>query len=109
VLKASGGLGPTVPGNFIRVRYNTGNLVVETTTNAGLTTGNVTSLPATVVSGDRVMATVDNLGQVNVWVNSTFIGSVSLTGNTNWTTGGGRIGMQLPSGQTVDLFNGGNW
>jgi hypothetical protein len=44
-----------------------------------------------------------------VWIDAAFIGSAQLTNTATWTTGGGHIGMQLPGGQTVDNFVGGNF
>jgi hypothetical protein len=43
---------------------------------------------------------------VNVWKNATFVGAVTLPNVALWTTGGGRVGMQLPAGARVDNFRG---
>jgi uncharacterized repeat protein (TIGR01451 family) len=109
VLKATNGTtGTTVaPQNFVRVRYNAGTLVVEATTNGGSSFATAATLQATVANNGRVTAEVNALGQVKVWIGTTFVATATLPANALWTTGGGRIGMQLPSGQTVDDFSGG--
>ena len=103
----------TAPLNRIRVRYTTAGgpnrIVVETTTNSGGAYNQQgTALNTTFTNGQTLTATVDASGLVSVWQNSTFLGSVQLPNNPLWTTGGGRIGIQLPNGARVDNFNGGN-
>jgi uncharacterized repeat protein (TIGR01451 family) len=106
ILKATGT--NNLPGSYIRVRYNAGTVVVESTSN-GLTFTAAATLTAAVGAGQQLFATVDATGLVNVWVDAGFIGAAQLTNTATWTTGGGRVGMQMPSGQTVDNFVGGNF
>jgi hypothetical protein len=98
-----------LPTAYIRVRYNAGTVVVESTVNLGVNFTVAATLPATVAAGQQLFATVDATGLVNVWIDATFIGAAQLTNTTTWTTGGGHVGMQLPGGQTVDNFVGGNF
>jgi hypothetical protein len=112
ILKAGGGafsLG-TYP-NAIRVRYaaNTA-VIVETTTNRGLTWTTRGTLAASFATGDRITALADAAGKVWVWKTSgattTLLGGVQLpTGGANaFTTLGGRTGIFLPSGGRADDF-----
>ena len=120
ILKANGGT-TTAPANFVRVRYQTNNggqVNVATTTNSG---GNYTTratfTSGAFASGDILTATVSSTGLVSVWKTSgattTFLGSIQLptTGANAWTTGTGRIGIQLQSTSTntkaIDNFAGG--
>jgi len=114
VLKASGGTANT-PANYIRVFYNTGSgITVGTTTNAGVTTTARATFPATFANGDTLSAMADATGLVAVWKTSgattTFLGSVTIptSGTGAWTqgTGGGRIGLMLPTNARVDNFSG---
>ena len=112
VLKATGGVA-TIPANFVRVQYQTsggGQIVVETSTTAGLTYATQGTLSGSFVSGDTLTAEADGSGTVSVWKTSsgvdTYLGSVSLPASATWT-GTGRIGLQLPSGSRVDNFAGG--
>ncbi|MFO1467946.1 MAG: choice-of-anchor D domain-containing protein [Steroidobacteraceae bacterium] len=118
VLKANGG-STTSPVNFVRVRYQTGNggqVVVATTTNSGGTyTTRATFNSGTFASGNVLTAKVSSAGLVSVWktagTTTTFLGSIQLptTGTNTWTTGGGRIGIQLQNvNARVDNFAGGN-
>jgi len=117
LLKANAG-SAAAPTNFIRVRYQTGGggqVVVSTTTNAGLTfTAQGAALAASFVNGDTLTAFADGAGLVYVFkttgTTTTYLGSVQLptTGTLAWTTGGGRIGMQLTNGARVDSFAGGS-
>jgi uncharacterized repeat protein (TIGR01451 family) len=114
VLKATGALIPvlaTTP-NFIRVAYNgAGNLGITTTTNGGLTTtsaATINNANSTFVTGNTLTAMVDAGGVVYVWKNNaTFVGSTTLPNVAAWTSGTGRIGMQLPNGARIDNFAGG--
>ena len=92
-----------------------GQVVVSTTTNAGLTfTAQGAALAASFVNGDTLTAFADGAGLVYVFkttgTTTTYLGSVQLptTGTLAWTTGGGRIGMQLTNGARVDSFAGGS-
>jgi hypothetical protein len=120
VLKATGGTATAAPTNFIRVLYTTingGTITVQTTTNGGrnYTTAGSVFTGTGFVSGDTLTAFVDSAGQVNVW-RTTAQGVTSSIGfrtplaNALWSTGDGRIGMQLPAaltGTSVDNFSGG--
>ena len=110
ILKASGAVTLGVAQNFIRVNYTGGSVVVTTTTNGGLGTTSSTTINnanSTFVNGDTLTAMVDATGTVLVWKNTTLVGSVALPNVALWTTGGGRIGMQLPANARVDNFAGG--
>ncbi len=112
-LKETGGT-TLNPANFIRVLYTTGGggtITIQTTTNSG---GTYTDAGATITgfgglaANDILTAFVDQNGVVYVWKNTTFIGSRTPTANALWSTGGGRIGMQLPNNNNrVDNFAGG--
>jgi uncharacterized repeat protein (TIGR01451 family) len=119
ILKATGTTNANgVLPSFIRVLYNSGNITVATTTTNG---GSYTLAPggplvASFTNGDTLTALVDSEGAVNVWKTTvagltTLIGTrtptATPTANALWTTGGGRIGMQLPTGARVDNFSGG--
>jgi hypothetical protein len=115
ILKASGGTAAN-PSAFIRVGYDgTGSVVVATTTNSGGSFTTRATFPATFAAGDTLSATARGTGTVDVFKTSggltTAVGSVTVptAGAGSWTqgTGGGRIGIQLPSGVRVDDFSGG--
>jgi uncharacterized repeat protein (TIGR01451 family) len=118
VLKGSGGNANT-PANYIRVFYNTGSggsVTVATTTNSGGSyTTRATFTGVTFASGDTLSAVADATGNVFVWKTAsavtTFVGSVAIptTGPGAWTqgTGGGRIGLMLPTNARADNFRGG--
>jgi uncharacterized repeat protein (TIGR01451 family) len=109
ILKATGATALGVAPNFIRVSYTGGTVVVATTTNYGLGTTSSTTINnanSTFVAGDTLTAVADATGTVNVWKNATFVGAVTLPNVALWTTGGGRVGMQLPAGARVDNFRG---
>jgi hypothetical protein len=106
-LKATGGTA-TAPTSYVRVRYTTaggGTVTIATTTNGGTTFTTAATLTGfgNFANGDTLTAMVDQTGTVNVWKNSTFIG----TGSTTFT-GSGRIGMQIGALNGVDNFAGGN-
>jgi hypothetical protein len=114
MLKATGNTTNGLRANFVRVLYSSaGTLTVATTTNAGgtyATAGTVSGI-GTLVTGDTLTAMVDQNGVVNLWKTSaanvtTFLGSATLPANALWTTGGGRVGLQLPVGSRVDNFAG---
>ena len=115
ILKATSGT-VTYPINFIRVRFETaggGRIRVATSTTGGGTItlrGTITGVPF--ANGDTMTAMVDSNGLVYVWKTSgattTLVGTVQLPNNALWTTGGGRIGIQLlTSGIRIDDFSGG--
>jgi hypothetical protein len=111
-LKATGS-NTTAPANFIRVRYETANggqVVIATTTNGNANTPTYT-LPAAFANGNTLTAIAYADGTLWVWKTAgttvTFLGSVQLPSNALWTTGGGRIGIQLPNNARVDDFRGG--
>jgi hypothetical protein len=119
LLKVTNGGGTaTNPANYIRVRYTGSQIIVETTTNANNLIPTYVlraTFPATFATNDTLSAAAYSDGTVNVYKTSgattTAIGSVTIptSGADAWTQGasGGRIGMQLPSGQRVDNFSGG--
>jgi Bacterial cadherin-like domain len=104
--------------NFVRVLYTTtggGTITIQTTTNSGgaYATAGAAITGVGFVNGDTVTAMIDQAGAVTVW--KTHLGVVTALGtrtpatNPLWTTGGGRIGVQMPPGATrVDNFAGGN-
>jgi hypothetical protein len=105
--------------DFVRVLYTTaggGTITIQTTTNSGgayTTAGTALTGFGGFANGDTLTAMVDQTGVVNVWKTSggvtSFIGTSTLPANALWTTGGGRIGIQMPAGSTrVDNFSGGN-
>ncbi|MEI8169064.1 MAG: Ig-like domain-containing protein [Rhodoferax sp.] len=109
LLKISGGTA-TNPTNAVRVRYNNGSVIIETTTNGVLSygiVGTLTNANSTFANGNVLEALVDATGMVYVWKSTTFVGAVALPNVALWTSGGGRIGMQLPSGARIDNFSGG--
>ncbi len=103
VLKVTGS-SATLPTNFIRVRYNSGQVTVDTTINGGLTFAPpIGTFSATLANGNTFTAVANADGSVDVWQNTTYLGRTS----TSTFTGTGRIGMQLPAGARVDDFRGG--
>ena len=80
-----------------------------TTVNGG--TVNRARFSATFASGDTLAVAAIQNGTVYVYKNGTAIGAVTIptSGAGAWTfgTGGGRIGLLLPTNQRVDNFNGG--
>jgi hypothetical protein len=116
VLKATQGTA-TLPARYIRVQYQTasgGRIVVATTTTAGLAYTNRGTIAASFAPGDVLTAVASPTGLVTVFktsgVASTIVGTVQLptTGANAWTTQGGRIGIQLPTGGRIDNFSGGS-
>jgi hypothetical protein len=116
ILKASGGSAPN-PANFVRVTYQSNTVTVSTTTNGNAFLPTFTlrgTFPATFASGDTLTALADATGTVFVWkttgATTTFVGGTAIptSGAGAWTqgTGGGRIGVQLPTGGRVDNFSG---
>ncbi len=97
----------------IRVRRSGAQVIVEIATN-GVTFTQRGSVAGTFANGDTLTAVADAAGLVTVWKTSgatnTLLGTVQLptTGTNAFTTGGGRIGLFLPSGARVDNFAGGN-
>jgi hypothetical protein len=114
ILKASGGSNST-PANYISVRYASGTVTVATTNDAGVTSSIRATFPATFATGDTMTALADASGNVFVWKTSgattTYVGGVTIpsVGGFSWpqATGGGRIGILLPTGARVDNFGGG--
>ncbi|HZV54460.1 MAG TPA: choice-of-anchor Q domain-containing protein [Rhodocyclaceae bacterium] len=119
MLKATGATNAAgYQANFVRVNYTTaagGTVAIETTTNNGgsyTTAGSLTGF-GNFANGDTMTAMVDQRGTVYVWKTTvanvtTYIGTATLPANALWTTGGGRIGLQLNSfGSRIDNFAGG--
>jgi hypothetical protein len=104
-LKASGAYSNGAYPRAIRVRYNAGQVFVETTTN-GTTFVNAATLTASFVNGDRLTALVDGNGKVTVWKTAGTVSTVLGTANTTFNAVG-RIGLSLPIGARVDDFAGG--
>ena len=115
VLKATGGT-TTNRQNFIRVMFKNNQVIVATTTNSGSSYTTRATFSGTLVSGDVLSATAYADGTVNVYKTSgttkTELGSVVIptSGSGSWSqgTGGGWIGIQMPSGARIDNFAGGN-
>ena len=85
-------------------------MVVSTTNSFGIGTTSSTTISnanSSFAVGNVMRAMVDATGTVYVWKNNTFVGSVALPSVAQWTTGTGRVGMQLPAGARVDNFLGG--
>jgi uncharacterized repeat protein (TIGR01451 family) len=114
VLKASGGT-LNSPANFLRVGWNGTSVIVATTTNSGLSYTTWATLPATFANLDTLSAVAYEDGSVYVYKTSasvtTTLGVASITtsGPGAWTqaTGGGRMGIVLPTGARIDNFAGG--
>jgi len=114
VLKATGG-STTKRQYFVRVQYKSNQVIVSTTTNSGSSYTTRATFNGTFATGDRLSATAYADGTVNVYKTSgattTELGSVviSTSGSGSWAygTGGGRIGILMPSGARVDNFAGG--
>jgi hypothetical protein len=110
ILKATGGSSAN-PANYILVSYqhSTGLVTVSTVTSSGTVLR--ASLPATFAAGNTLSATAFNDGKVFVYKNGVALGGMTIptSGGGAWTqgTGGGRIGIRLPTSQRVDDFSGG--
>jgi uncharacterized repeat protein (TIGR01451 family) len=107
VLKASGT--NALPTSFIRVRYSGGQVLVESTTNAGLTYTAAGSLAGTLAAGDRLSAIADPASSTvyvfrTTGAVDTLLGSVTVAAMPTGT----RIGIQLPVNARVDDFRGGS-
>ena len=118
LLKASGAFNNLLGtyASYIRVRYNGGAVIVDTTTNNGGSYANAVTINSSVAlaAGDTLLAQCDAGGNVSVWQIrggvATALGNTTLpaTGATSFVTGPGRIGMQLPGGGArADDFAGG--
>jgi len=127
MLKATGATNAAgLQVNFVRVLYSPsagGSITVQTTTNSG---GTYTTAPGGALTGfgnfangDTITAMVDQTGAVAVWKTTatnvtTTIGTRTPAANVLWSTGGGRIGMQLnptfpaSNATRVDDFAGGS-
>jgi len=119
ILKANGPYAISTYRNGIRVRYvtnNGGQVQVQTTINYGGTWTTRGSVAGSFAQGDTLTATADATGLVTVWKTSTtnattLLGTVQLptaASTMRWTTGGGRIGIDLQSGRRIDNFRGGD-
>lgn len=111
ILKA-GGIFNTTNGTYptaIRVRYTTasgGQIIVETTTDGGLSYTQAGSLPGSFTAGDRLTALADAQGEVFVWKTSGLT-TTSLGSAVTTLSGPGLIGLYLPRAGRVDDFAGG--
>lgn len=116
LLKGSGSLVLNSYQNFIRVRYDAGAIIVDSTVNAGLSYANSNPLASGVsfAVGDTMAAMCDAAGTVTAWKiplsgPAFLLGQVTLpvTGANAFIAGAGRIGMQMPlGGRRVDDFRG---
>ncbi|HOZ62752.1 MAG TPA: hypothetical protein PK497_00005, partial [Burkholderiaceae bacterium] len=106
LLKATGTLSALgVYPNVIRVRYNGGQVFVETTAN-GATFTSAGTLPGTFAVNDILTAMADATGTVYVWKTSGLVSTLLGSAPTSFT-GSGQIGLYLPPGARVDNFAGG--
>jgi len=110
ILKGGAASTLTIPNNHIRVTYNNGVVTVATAITNGLTLTSQGTVAGTFASGDTLTAVADASGAVFVFKNATYLGHVAVpaTGATAFVTGGGRIGVALPTGTRIDDFKGGN-
>lgn len=94
--------------NSIRVRYSMSapsSVIVETTSN-GIGFTQQAAFAATFASGDRLIASSNADGSVQVWKSNGAAWSyLGTTGPLSAFTGGGRVGMRLPPGARVDDFS----
>ena len=104
ILKGSGGSANT-PANYIRVEYQSGQLQVSTTTNAGGTLLRRAAFTVSFATNDTLTATNYANGNIYVYKNGTFVGAVYIptSGPDAWAPMGsaGRIGILLPNGARV--------
>jgi hypothetical protein len=116
ILKATGAYQFGTYASYIRVRYNNGAVVVETTVQGGLSFANAVTVSsnAGLAAGDTLLAQCDATGRVSVWRvrggTATALGSATLpaSGATAFVGGAGRIGILLPGGGArADDFAGG--
>jgi hypothetical protein len=115
LLKASGNFTLGTYANYVRVRYNAGAIVVDTTPTGGLSFANTATLASGVslAAGDTLLAQCTGSGVVNVWKVQAgvpaFVGTVSLptSGAAAFVAGTGRIGVAEPVGARIDDFAGG--
>ena len=106
-------LNTPTPTSYIRVLYTGTQVVVATTVNGAATTPTFTTrgtFTASFASGDTFSAVAYADGTVNVYKTAagttTAIGSVTIP-VAAFSTGAGRIGIQLPAVSTIDNFAGG--
>jgi hypothetical protein len=109
ILKASGTVTLGVAQNFIRVRVTATQVIVETTTNNGLTTAAQGTFAVTFALGDTLTAVANIDGSVDVWKTTaanvtTYVGRSAPVAAF---AGTGRIGIQLPTNARIDDFAGG--
>lgn len=115
LLKASGNFVLGTYPSYVRVRYNAGSVIVDTTTTGGLSFANTATLASgvTLAAGDTLLAQCTAAGVVNVWKVQagvpTLLGSATLptTGATAFVAGAGRIGIAEPGNARIDDFAGG--
>ena len=105
-LKASGTAILGVYPNYIKVVYTNGSsqIVVSTCTNSGVNCTAQGTLAGSFAAGDTITAVANADGSVDVWKNTTYLGSSAAAAGF---TGTGRIGMALPNTARVDNFSGG--
>jgi len=107
LLKGSGNFGLTFQ-RHIRVRYNAGQIIIDSSTNSGFTYTTAATLPVSLVAGNRLTAMVDATGKVTVWKTAGTVDSIIGSATIGTFTGTGSIGMNLPTNARVDDFAGGS-
>ncbi len=115
LLKVTNGAGTANnPANYLRVQYqpaNGGQVLVRRTTTGNTATPNFATLgtlAGAFATGDTLTAVANVDGSVDVWRTTaasvtTYLGRSNLSNST----GGGRVGLQLPAGARADDFRGG--
>jgi hypothetical protein len=99
--------------NYVRVRYNNGAILVDTTTNGGLSFASLSTINGSVAlaGGDTLLAQCDAGGTVSVWQvrggSAVFLGAATLPVGSPALAAGGQIGVILPLGGRIDDFAGG--
>ena len=106
ILKGTGG-SANAPGSFIRVQYSGSNVIVQTSTNSGVSYTTVSSFAATFANGDTLTAVANTDGSVDVW-KTTAANVTTYLGHSATTsfTGSGRIGIYIPNNARIDDFKG---
>jgi len=112
LLKASGNFVLGSYPSYVRVRYNNGAILADTTSN-GLSFANQVTVSGntTLAAGDTLVAQCDADGTVKVWQvrgsSTSFLGSGTLPASSPAGAAAGRIGLTLPLNARIDDFAGG--
>lgn len=112
LLKASGNFVLGSYASYVRVRYNNGAILADTTINGvGFANQVTVTGSAALAAGDTLVAQCDAGGTVNVWRvrggSTSFLGSATLPASSPAGASGGRIGVNLPVNARIDDFAGG--